>query len=103
MGSPLIDSDYATPGSGNVCSDGVHPSTQGCKFPSVQGVYIFAHVCLSIVNIACDNIGSHVDSLPYLSGFLLFVLNNLPACPVIDYWWAQHISEEVVKVIRAPQ
>jgi hypothetical protein len=31
IGSPLIDSEYATPGAGNVSSDGVHPSTQGCK------------------------------------------------------------------------
>eukprot|EP00428_Durinskia_dybowskii_P078458 CAMPEP_0170356640 /NCGR_PEP_ID=MMETSP0117_2-20130122/1283_1 /TAXON_ID=400756 /ORGANISM="Durinskia baltica, Strain CSIRO CS-38" /LENGTH=379 /DNA_ID=CAMNT_0010610757 /DNA_START=9 /DNA_END=1145 /DNA_ORIENTATION=- len=29
IGSPLVDTDYATPGGGNVSSDGVHPSTQG--------------------------------------------------------------------------
>jgi hypothetical protein len=31
VGSPQVDSDFATPGLGNVSSDGVHPSTQGCK------------------------------------------------------------------------
>jgi hypothetical protein len=30
VGSPEVDSDFATPGLGNVSSDGVHPSTQGC-------------------------------------------------------------------------
>lgn len=31
IGSPDLDTHYATPGNGNVSSDGVHPSSQGCK------------------------------------------------------------------------
>ena len=31
IGSPDPTALYATPGLGNVSSDGVHPSTQGCK------------------------------------------------------------------------
>ena len=42
IGSPLVDTDYATPGGGNVSSDGVHPSTQGCKcFDCVWTVFVF--------------------------------------------------------------
>jgi hypothetical protein len=28
---PNLSSEYATPGRGNVSSDGIHPSNQGCK------------------------------------------------------------------------
>lgn len=31
IGSPDVNTHYATPGDGNVSSDGVHPSSQGCK------------------------------------------------------------------------
>jgi len=42
IGSPLVDTDYATPGGGNVSSDGVHPSTQGCKcFDCVWTAFVF--------------------------------------------------------------
>jgi len=47
IGSPSLDTEYAVPGVGNICSDGIHPTDQGYKW---WAMHIAEVICLSIMS-----------------------------------------------------
>ena len=51
---PRLDSEYATPGDGNFCSDGIHPSPQVRKKNVYSGIhYITCSIVTQTLNISC--------------------------------------------------